>query len=149
MFLISLRALRIENLPPPSPLIGVEQEGKSSFLVMGGFKLCFPVSLHPVARARKESVIGKPQESSSGKPNAIWGSSGWSSSFWYPPPNPLFPQECKPQDKKQNNHWALSYPVPPHPFFFLCFFFRFFLSFLLFRTQWKTPGDWGFNPFLW
>lgn len=35
MFLIPLRALRIETVPPLSPFIGVEQEEKSSFLVMG------------------------------------------------------------------------------------------------------------------
>lgn len=152
MFLIPLRALRIENLPPPSPFIGVEQEGKSSFLVMGRFQTMLSCSLHPIARARKENHLSESHKRAQSveKPNPIWIFKWVELLMLVPTPNPLFPQESKPQHKKTNKKpIGLSPTLFPPPFFFSFFVSSFVSFFLLFRTQWKTPGDWGFNPFLW
>lgn len=37
----------MESLPPSSPFVGVGQEGKSSFLVVGQLQIVLPVYLYP------------------------------------------------------------------------------------------------------
>lgn len=127
MFLTPLRALRIENLPPPSPFIGVEQEGKSSFLVMGWLQTMLSCFSTPSSEGyKRESFIRKLRELSR-KPNPICIFKWVELLILVPTPNPLFPQESKPQDKTKPNKklWGSLLLCSPPPFFpsFLLFLF--------------------------
>lgn len=144
-FLIPLRALRIETLPPLHHLLEWNKKERAAFLWWGSFKPCFPISLHPIVRARKENHLSENYERAQCKTKPISIFKWVELLILVPTPNPLFPQESKPQDKKNKNYWGLSYPVSPPPFFSVS---SLVLSFC-FRTSGKTPGDWGFNPFLW
>lgn len=123
MFLVLLRALRIESVPPPLPSFGVERR-KEQLSCSGASSDCVSLFPAPTARASKEKgFIRKLLEYSKENQNASVFSGGWSS-FLGTHPQSLFPQKSKPQNKKK--YWALSCPVPyPVP---TCFPFSFFLS---------------------
>lgn len=133
------------TLPPLHHLLEWNKKERAAFLWWGSFKPCFPISLHPIVRARKENHLSENYERAQCKTKPISIFKWVELLILVPTPNPLFPQESKPQDKKNKNYWGLSYPVSPPPFFSVS---SLVLSFC-FRTSGKTPGDWGFNPFLW